>query len=154
MVLIADDLAAWLTALLADMGRKKLTSVLLGTEQERALRSAATAAVWQTAEELHPGDSEQAGHVAWRISQVFSQAVSNPPLAVHSTVLEALQAGIAGQLVVLDGASMTKSGQSSAGPPEVACARPHRRGPRRPRAATVAPPLHGMAFAASTALAQ
>ena len=33
MVLVADDLTAWLVGLLADTGRKKLTSWVLGTEQ-------------------------------------------------------------------------------------------------------------------------
>ncbi len=42
---VADDLAAWLVSLVADAGRKRLTSWLLGDEQERALRQAATAAV-------------------------------------------------------------------------------------------------------------
>ena len=36
------------------------------------------------------------------------------PLAGQATVLEALQAGIAGQLAVLDDASLTGTGQSSA----------------------------------------
>ncbi len=64
MVFVADDLGAWLTGLLADTSRKKLTALILGTEQERALRCAATAAVRLTAEELRPGDDEQAEHVA------------------------------------------------------------------------------------------
>jgi hypothetical protein len=38
---VADDLAAWPVGLLADAGRKKLTSLVLSTEQERALRAAA-----------------------------------------------------------------------------------------------------------------
>ena len=37
---VADDLGAWLVGLLADAGRKKLTTLILGTEQERALRLA------------------------------------------------------------------------------------------------------------------
>ena len=42
---IADDLAAWLTGLLADAGRKKLTNMVLGTDLDRALVSAAEAAI-------------------------------------------------------------------------------------------------------------
>lgn len=42
VVFVADDLAGWLIGLLADAGRKKLTSLVLGSEQERALRSAAS----------------------------------------------------------------------------------------------------------------
>ena len=45
MVFVADDLGARLVGVLADAGRRKLTTVVLGSEQERALRSAATAAV-------------------------------------------------------------------------------------------------------------
>jgi len=55
-VFVADDLGAWLTGLLADAGRRKLTALVLGTDQERALRSAATAAVRLTAAELRPDD--------------------------------------------------------------------------------------------------
>ena len=43
MVVVADDLAARLVSLLADAGRTKLTTWVLGSEQERALRQAATA---------------------------------------------------------------------------------------------------------------
>jgi hypothetical protein len=52
MVSVADDLGAWLVGLLADAGRKKLTTLVLGTDQEQALRSAATAAVRLTTGEL------------------------------------------------------------------------------------------------------
>jgi len=114
VVFIADDLAAWLIGLLADAGRKKLTTLIFGTEQERALRSAATAAVRQAAEELCPGDHEQAEHVALVISQVFGGPVADALLVGHQTVLEALQAGIAAQLAVLDDASLTGTGQSPA----------------------------------------
>ena len=48
------------------------------------------------------------------ISQVFSEPGAGAPLAGQATVLEALQAGIAGQLAVLDDASLTGTGQSSA----------------------------------------
>jgi hypothetical protein len=107
MVFVADDLGAWLTGLLADAGRRKLTTLVLGTDQERALQSAATAAVRLTAEEL-------ARHVAGVISQVFGEPVSGAPLAGQQTVLAALQAGINQQLAVLDDASVTGTGQSSA----------------------------------------
>ena len=113
MVFVADDLAAWLTGVLADAGRKKLTTLVLGSEQERALRSAATAAVQRTAEELQPGDDERAEQLAMVVGEVFGEPVPGAPLARHATVLEALQAGIAGQLAVLDDASLTGTGQSS-----------------------------------------
>src|SRR4051794_4997770 len=44
VVFVADDLGAWLVGLLADAGRKKLTTWVLGSDQERAVRQAATAA--------------------------------------------------------------------------------------------------------------
>jgi hypothetical protein len=34
MVFVADELGAWLVGLLADAGRKKLTTFVLGTDQE------------------------------------------------------------------------------------------------------------------------
>jgi hypothetical protein len=97
MAFVADDLAAWLFFILGEAGRRKLTTLVLGTEQERALRSAATAAVQLTARELRPGDDEQAEHVALVISQVFREPVAGTPTAEHQTMLETLQAGIPGQ---------------------------------------------------------
>ena len=38
MVFVVDDLLGWLVGLLADAGRKKLVTRVLGTDQERALR--------------------------------------------------------------------------------------------------------------------
>ncbi len=114
MVFGADDLAAWLTGLLADAGRKKLTTLVLGTDQERALRSAATAAVRLTAEELRPDDDERAGQLAMVISQVFSEPAPRAPFSATETLLEALEAGIAGQLAVLEDESLTGTGKSSA----------------------------------------
>jgi hypothetical protein len=114
VVFVADDLGAWLISLLADAGRKKLTTVLVGTDQERALRSAATAAVRLTASELREGDDQQAEQVALVISQVFGEPLPGTSLARYRTMLEALQAGIADQLAVLDDASLTGTGRSSA----------------------------------------
>lgn len=113
MVFVADDLAAWLTGLLADAGRKKLSMLLLGSDQERALRSAATAAVRLTAEELRPDNCEQTEHLAQVISQVFSNPMPDTMLAGRTTLLETLQAAIARQLAVLDDGSLTDTQQSS-----------------------------------------
>ena len=96
----ADNLVAWLVGVLADAGRRKLTKLVLGTEQERALRSAATAAVERTAGELHPDDAEQAAHLARLVDQVFKAPVPGVPLAGHVTVLEELSARTAGQLEI------------------------------------------------------
>ena len=49
VVFVANALGGWLVGQLADAGRKKLTELVLGSEQERALRRAADAAVWATA---------------------------------------------------------------------------------------------------------
>ena len=98
MVYGADDLGAWLVAALADAGRKRLATFVLGTDQERALRQAAAAAISLTADELFPDDYEQAGQLAMVISQVFSEPVPATLRAGSETVLEALEAGITGQL--------------------------------------------------------
>ena len=45
MVFVADDLGSWLVGLLADAARKKLTALVLGSDQERALGKAAADAV-------------------------------------------------------------------------------------------------------------
>ena len=114
MAFVADDLGAWGVALLADAGRKRLTTVVLGSDQERALRQAATAAVKLTAEELRPERGQQAEDLAMVVSEVFKPSVPEAPTSGQATVLEALQAGIAGQLALLDDASLTGTGQSSA----------------------------------------
>lgn len=114
VVFVADDLAAWLTGLLADAGRKRLTKLVVGTDQDRALRSAATAAVRLTAEELRPNDHEEAGHVGLVISQLFGQPTPSVLRAEHQTMLETLQAAIARQLAPLDDSGLTGTGQSSA----------------------------------------
>ena len=114
VVFVADALGGWLVGQLADAGRKKLTELVLGSEQERALRRAASAAVRATAEEVSPSGGEQAGKVAMVINQVFGDPVPAAPLAGPVMLLEGLQAGIAGQLAVLDDAGRTGTGQSSA----------------------------------------
>jgi hypothetical protein len=46
---------------------------VFGTEQERALRSGATAAIEVTARDLQPADKERAEQVALVIDQVFNK---------------------------------------------------------------------------------
>jgi hypothetical protein len=113
VVFVADDLGAWLVGLLADAGRKKLTALVLGGDQERALRKAAVAAVQDTAAEMS-SSAEQAGQLAMVISEVFRVPGPDAPLAGSVTMLEGLQAGIARQLAVLDDVGRTGTGQSSA----------------------------------------
>ena len=112
MVFVADDLGAWLVGLLADAGRKKLTALVLGSDQERALRKAAADAVQDTAAEINLS-AEQARRLATVIRKAFRKPVQDAPLAGSVTMLELLQAGIAGQLAVLDDAGRTAAGQSS-----------------------------------------
>jgi hypothetical protein len=77
--------------------RKKLTAFALGSDQERALRKAATVAVQDAAVEMSPS-VEQARQFAMVISEVFRQPVPDVPLARPATLLEGLAAGIARQL--------------------------------------------------------
>ena len=114
VVFVADDLAAWLVGVLADAGRRKLTKLLLGSEQERALRQAAAAATESTAMELDPSGGGQAGQLAMVVSEVFRDPVPDARMVGQATLLEALQAGIAERLAVLDDAVVTGTGQSSA----------------------------------------
>lgn len=113
MVFVADDLAAWLIAKLADASRRRLTSLVLGSDQERALRQVATAAVQLTAQELRPEGGDKAEDLAMVISQVFGEPVPGAP-AGQATLLEALQTQVAGQLAVLDDPDLTGTGKSSA----------------------------------------
>ena len=113
MAFVVDDLVAWLVGLLADAGRKKLTALVLGSDQERALDRAATAAIQRTVTQLAPSDVERAEQLAMVVSEVFR----GPPgvaLAGRGTLLEALRAGIAAKLAVLDDPGLTGTGQSSA----------------------------------------
>ena len=114
VVFVADDLAAWLVGLLADAGRRKLATLVLGSDQERALRQAAEATVETTAAELAPAGGEQAGQLALVVSEVFGATAPRVTLAGQATLLEALQAGIAGRLAVLDDPAVTGTEQSSA----------------------------------------
>jgi tetratricopeptide (TPR) repeat protein len=113
-VFVADDLGAWLVGLLAEGGRRRLTAAILGSDQERALRQAATAAVRLTAAEVRPDSDEQADHLAAVISEVFARPMPDAPLSGRATLLEAVQAGIDRQVAVLGDADLTGTAQSSA----------------------------------------
>ena len=114
MVFVADALGVWLVGLLADTSRRKLTTLVLGTDQQRALREAATAAVESTATELDPSGGDQAGELAMVVSEVFRELTPGAPVARQATLLEALHAGVVERLSVLDDAAITGTGQSSA----------------------------------------
>jgi hypothetical protein len=63
---VADDLAAWLIGVLADAGRRRLLSLVLGSDQKRALRPAAAEASQLTAREVCLGNDQQAERGSWR----------------------------------------------------------------------------------------
>jgi Tetratricopeptide repeat len=111
VALVVDDLLAWLVGLVADAGRKKLITRVLGTDQQRALRPAVEAAVEATAAQLAPS-GEQGGQLVMVVGEVFRDA-PKVALAGRATLLEALQAGIAARLAVLDDPDVTGTGQSS-----------------------------------------
>jgi hypothetical protein len=113
-VFIADDLAGWLVGLFADAGRRRLTSWAVGSDQERALRRAAAAAVEATVQELRPEGGERADELAMVIGQVFTVPVPEALLANCATMLEALHAGISRQLAPLEDVGLTGIRESSA----------------------------------------
>ncbi len=114
VVFVVDAFGVWLVEQLADAGRKKLTELILGDEHDHALRQAADAAIRATAADVSPLDGQRAEQAVMVIGQVFSQPVPDAPRAGPVMLLEGLQAGIARQLAVLDDASLTGTGQSSA----------------------------------------
>ena len=114
MAFVVDDLGAWLVGLLADAGRRKLVTFVLGDEQVRALHQACRAALTATAAELRPGDAAAADEVAMVVGEVFKTPAPQPA-GEHGTLLEDLRAGIAAQLAVLDDPDITtEPGWSSA----------------------------------------
>lgn len=113
MVLIADGLVAWLVALVGEAGRRKLTEVVLGTEQERALATVATSAIRGTATDLAPAGGEPAERLGRVISQVF--AVSDPSVdaAAGGTLFAAIGSGVRDQLAILGDPEVTGVSVSS-----------------------------------------
>jgi len=112
VALIADDLLAWLVGLVAEAGRKKLVTLLRGSDQERALRPAVEAAVEATASQLAPEGGERAPQLARVVGEMF-RGSPGVALAGQATLLEALQAEIAARMAVLDDPDVTGTGQSS-----------------------------------------
>ena len=108
---VVDDLLAWLIGLVADAGRKKLVTLVLGSDQERALRQATVAAVEATAGQLAPS-AEQADQLAMAVGEVFRGA-PKVALSGQATLLEALQAGIATRLAGVYDPDATGTGRSS-----------------------------------------
>ena len=115
MVFVVDDLLGWLVGLVADAGRKKLVTLVLGTDQERALHKAVGAAVEGTVAQLAPSAGE-ADQLATVVGEAF-RGRRGVALAGQGTLLEALQAGVAARLAVLDDPDATGMGRPSLGVP-------------------------------------
>jgi hypothetical protein len=111
MVFVADGLGAWLVALLAHAGRKRLTTVALGSDQERA-QASCYGRCQADHGDLRP-DDQRAEQLAMVVSEVFSEPVPDAPMSGQTAVPEALQAGIAQQLAHLGDRNLTSTGQSS-----------------------------------------
>jgi hypothetical protein len=114
VVFAVGAFGAWLVEQVADAGRKKLTELIFGDEQDRALRQAAAAAIWATVYEFSLPDSESAGQAAMVIDQVFTDPQPDIIRAGPVMLLEGLQAGVTRQLAVLDDVAVTGTGYSSA----------------------------------------
>jgi hypothetical protein len=97
MVLVAEAFAGWLVGLLADAGRRGLGRWLVGSEQTRALRQAATAAIQATAEAFRPepaieDDPEGPQHLTRVLDHVFQHELTPAEsLAGHATLLQGLE---------------------------------------------------------------
>jgi tetratricopeptide (TPR) repeat protein len=102
-VFVVDDLVAWLIGTLADEGLTQLTNLTFGDPLERALSAAIRRAVGTTTTELCPDDSERADDLADLINKRFKKRKPDLPLGGHDTVLEALHASVAIQLMSLSG---------------------------------------------------
>jgi hypothetical protein len=113
VVFVVDDVGAWLVGLLADAARRRLTTWVLGSDQERALRQAANAAAQQTLDQFSPAGDEQARQLTAAIRKALKKPELAAPQTGQMTLLEALQASIAAQLAVLD-TSLTGIGQPAA----------------------------------------
>jgi hypothetical protein len=123
MVFLADDFTAWLVAIMADAGRRKLSQVFNGTdEQGKALRSAAAAAIKATACELRPGDEMAAENLARVIDELFKVPTRDDVHDADASASQALVTSISAQFAVLDDACMTGVGQSAADSLEVSTA--------------------------------
>ena len=103
-MLVVDDLVGWLVGRLADAGYQKVSTRLRGSEQDRVLSQAVAVAVQAVVGEISPSDEQRADQLAARISGAFGKRVPVRLPPGRLSRLEALRAGIAGQLSVLDDA--------------------------------------------------
>jgi Tetratricopeptide repeat len=103
-VFVVDDLLGWLIGRLADAGYQKLATVVRGSDQARALKAAVTAAVQAAVAEIGLSDPVEAEQAAEQINKAFRRREPVPLPPGQSTLLEALQVGIAWQLRVVNDA--------------------------------------------------
>jgi len=99
-----DNLVGWLIGRLLDAGYQKLATRVRGSDQARALRKAVEAAVQATVAEIGLSDPVEAEQAAEQINTAFRHREPIPLPPGQPTLLEALQAGIASQLRVVDDA--------------------------------------------------
>jgi tetratricopeptide (TPR) repeat protein len=96
--IVVGDFVAWAVGAIAQAGLGALTTKMLGTEQDRALRKAAKVAIQATARELTQGDENRSAKLEAQITKVFAAPGPDLPTTGQGTVLETLQAGIAAQV--------------------------------------------------------
>ena len=119
MTFVAEAFGGWLVGQVADATRKGLADRLLGSDQERALQKAATAAIKATAQQFRPGsaiaeDALGADHLARVIDHVFrTTPMTAKSFAGRATLLQGLQIGVAAHLAVLGDTEITGTGESS-----------------------------------------
>jgi hypothetical protein len=119
MTFVAEAFGGWLVGQVADATRKGLADRLLGSDQERALQKAATAAIKVTAQQFRPGsaigeDALGADHLARVIDHVFrTTPMTAESFAGRATLLQGLQIGVAAHLAVLGDSEITGTGESS-----------------------------------------
>ncbi len=101
---VVDDLLGWLIGRLADAGYQKLATLVRGSDQARALKAAVTAAVQAAVAEIGLSDPVEAEQAAEQINKAFGRREPVPLPPGQPTLLEALQAGIAWQLRVVNDA--------------------------------------------------
>jgi len=80
-VFVVDDLLGWLIGRLADAGYQKLATLVRGSDQARALKAAATAAVQAAVAEIGFSDPAEAEQAAEQINKAFRrlEPVPLPP---------------------------------------------------------------------------
>jgi tetratricopeptide (TPR) repeat protein len=112
MNFIADQFASWLFGLLADASFKQLTALVFGSDQKRALRRAAVAAIELTAREFYPESDEHAAALAGIMNHAFGNPIPEGSTTGHSSLLQAIELGISQQLTLLDEAELAELGSS------------------------------------------